>query len=67
MSGEEIKTLWGDFLHAFTEEKQITAIEAKKSKVRDVMLGSFKNPKDMMETNFHPYFPYKVYGAVEVP
>ena len=66
MPEDEVSSIWADFLHAFTEEKQMD-IEAKKSKVRDVMMGLFKGLRDGLETNFQLFLPYKVYSALELP
>lgn len=66
MQEDEVNSIWADFLHAFTEEKQMD-IEAKKSKVRDVMMGLFKGQKDGIDTNFQLSLPYRVYSALDLP
>ena len=66
MPEKQIEDLWADFLHAFTIEKQLN-IEAKKSKVRDVMMGLFKGRKDGLDTNFQLFLPYKILYALDLP
>jgi hypothetical protein len=64
-SQNELNSVWQDLLHAFTKEEQL-ATQAKKSKIKDVMMGLFKGVKEGIDTNLHLYLPLKIHHAAEM-